>query len=164
MHAYEVAGWSDFFVATAGAAAALAGLLFVAISINLDSILADPGLPGRAGETIVLLLGSLLAAAMSLIPGQTSHHLGAEMLFVAVIAWFLPVRWQIQNARRPQPAKEYRLMRALLTQYATLPLIFGSISLIVGWGGGLYWVAAGILHVFVVTGLSAWILMIEIKR
>ena len=40
----------------AGASAALAGLLFVAISINLDRILNCRGLPGRAGEAIVLLV------------------------------------------------------------------------------------------------------------
>ena len=112
----------------------------------------------------MLLLGSLLAAAMCLIPGQTSHHLGVELLVVAVVAWAVPVKFQLENARRPEPHKEYRLWRAILTQYATLPLLFGAVSLIVGWGGGLYWVSAGLLHVFVVSGLSAWILMIEIKR
>ena len=56
MHAYSTAGWESLFVAEAGASAALAGLLFVAISINLERILQGTGLPGRAGEAIVLLV------------------------------------------------------------------------------------------------------------
>ncbi len=36
MHGYDPAAWAAFFTAVTGAAAALAGLLFVAVSINLD--------------------------------------------------------------------------------------------------------------------------------
>ena len=38
-------------VALAGASGALLGLAFVAISFNLDDIIADKALPGRAVET-----------------------------------------------------------------------------------------------------------------
>ncbi|HEX3901634.1 MAG TPA: hypothetical protein VH853_02220 [Polyangia bacterium] len=50
MTAYPTAGWESFFVAEVGAAAALTGLLFVAVSINLSKVLAFPQLPGRAGN------------------------------------------------------------------------------------------------------------------
>jgi hypothetical protein len=41
--------WHDFFLAQAGAAGGLAGLVFVAVSINLQEIVSEPGsgLPGR---------------------------------------------------------------------------------------------------------------------
>src|SRR6185437_11799985 len=63
-----VSGWSDFFVAAAGAAAALAGLVFVSISINLSRIIEARGVSGRAAETMVLLSGALASSLITLFP------------------------------------------------------------------------------------------------
>jgi hypothetical protein len=69
MHAHTTDGWGELFLAEAGASAALAGLLFVAISINLTKILEVRGLVGRAGEAIVLLVAVLIVSTLVLVTG-----------------------------------------------------------------------------------------------
>jgi modulator of FtsH protease len=76
--AYDPSEWTDLFVASAGASAALAGLVFVAVSINIDRILRFRGLPERALETVVLLLAVVVVAILSLMPGQGASALGAS--------------------------------------------------------------------------------------
>lgn len=71
-----MADWSDFAVASAGAAAALTGLLFVAVSINLQRILELPQLPDRAGGTLGLLLTLLLVSIVLVAPGQPQPAAG----------------------------------------------------------------------------------------
>ena len=53
-------GWSDFYVAAVGGSAALAGLLVVAISINIAQIMKFPLLPGRAAQTIIKIGAALV--------------------------------------------------------------------------------------------------------
>jgi hypothetical protein len=52
--AYLAADWTNFGLAAAGTAATLAGLLFVAISVNPKRILEFASLPARAGQTLIL--------------------------------------------------------------------------------------------------------------
>ena len=42
-----IEAWVNFFVAQCGASAALLGLIFVSVSLNLTKILSHPLLPGR---------------------------------------------------------------------------------------------------------------------
>jgi MFS-type transporter involved in bile tolerance (Atg22 family) len=71
--------WSDFFVAEVGASAALTGLLFVAVSINLGQILKYPHLPTRALEALATLLCVLVISTFALVPEQTAFVYGLEM-------------------------------------------------------------------------------------
>src|SRR3712207_9418766 len=63
----------------AGAAAALLGLLFVAVSINLEQVLRIAWLPLRAGETLGVLVALLTTAVFVLVPGQSPTALGLEL-------------------------------------------------------------------------------------
>jgi len=65
------ATWTNFLSAEAGASAALAGLIFVAVSINIKKIIEYKGVPGRAAEALSLLIGVLLISTFGLAPNQS---------------------------------------------------------------------------------------------
>jgi modulator of FtsH protease len=163
--AYNAAEWSDFFVAVAGASAALLGLLFVAVSINLERILGYEGLPERALETMLLLLTALVVALAGLMPGQSPLALGLEVLVVglgmAVVAFRLPVFYSDDTGREPL---QWKLSRHGVRAASIVPIVIAGLSLILESGGGLYWLAAGIVFSIAGAVASAWVLMVEILR
>jgi modulator of FtsH protease len=144
--AYAPDEWTDLFVAVAGASAALLGLLFVAVSINLERILSYEGLPERALETLMLLLGVLVISILALMPAQSHVALGLELLgsaaVVAAIVFRLPTARVAEGREAPAGWRASRLAVRLM---GTVPLLLGGLSLLVEAGGGLYWVAAGIV-------------------
>ena len=165
MHAYSAAEWESFFLAEAGASAALAGLLFVALSINLERILKGAGLPGRAAEAIVLLLTVLVVSTLALVPGQSLRALGAELLGSGLAAWLILVVIHVRAVRGwVAPSRSFLVRRIVLAQVAVLPLLVGGVSLLIGAGGGLYWLVPGVLLCLLVAVLDAWVLLVEILR
>src|SRR5262249_40419675 len=129
MHGYSTAGWENFFVAEVSAAAALAGLLFVAVSINLARILEHKTLPGRASEALVILLGALSVASVGLVPGISATTLGAAVLGIGGVVWLVPVLIQIHAviqihaAGQPGMRRKWIVGRAVSAQLATLPTL-----------------------------------------
>src|ERR1700761_9479451 len=85
-----MSGWNDFFVAEVAASAALAGLVIVAISINLNRIVSYPWLPGRAAETLVAPTGVLVVSSYMLVPRQPVGQLAAELLSTGTVMWLMP--------------------------------------------------------------------------
>jgi hypothetical protein len=160
-----IAGWTDFLAAAAGAAAALAGLVFVALSINLARIIELPGVAGRAAETILLLAGALIGALVALIPGLTPPQVGIALIMVWLAAWAMPTFSLLVDIRRRQ---YYRLGfvvgRLIMHQLATIPMLLAGLSLRGYLGGGLNWFAASVVLSLAVALVSAWILLVEIMR
>ena len=164
MTAFDSAAWKDLFVASAGASAALAGLVFVAVSINVEHILKFEGLPDRALQTVLLLLSVVLVSIIGLIPGQSRIALGAELLgeallFGAIIAVLL--RRSLPPRSSP---RHWRLSRQVVMAAGTVPLIIGGASILAHGGGGLYWTVAGMIFAIAGAVGNAWVLMVEILR
>ena len=168
--AQRVEEWHDFFLAVAGAAAVLAGLVFVGVSINLEMIVANPtyGLTGRALEALVLLVAVLIATILLLVPAQGMVLAGAEVLAVGAVDWAAVVTIQLlvlRNWRSLDPGFRWHFVpRVVLCQAATLPIVAAGVGLM-GWGiGGLYWLVVGVVLSFLVAVGDAWVLLVEIHR
>ncbi|HEX7279052.1 MAG TPA: hypothetical protein VF255_05430 [Solirubrobacterales bacterium] len=163
MTAYDPSEWSDLFVATAGASAALAGLVFVAVSINVDRILKFRGLPERGLETVLLLLGVLLASIFCLIPGQSEVPLGLELLGLGLVLGAITVRLPTVSEGGDQ-GESLILTRWGLRGLAIVPLLLAGLTMLLEAGGGLYWLVAGVVFAIVAAVANAWVLLVEILR
>ena len=84
MRGYDPADWEPFFAALIAAAAALTGLLFVAVSINLDKILKRAEfLPARSAETMATLLFVVVSTLAGL---SLAGHWGGGVYWLAASA------------------------------------------------------------------------------
>jgi hypothetical protein len=162
---YDPGPWSDLFVACAGASAALAGLVFVAVSINIDRILKFKGLPERAVVTLLLLVTVLLVSIVGLVPGQSRVALGAELLGVGIVSATLIALFTVHSSLRGPGEPPYRfILRVMMVVAGTLPFLIGGGSVLADAGGGLYWIFAGIIFALATALTNAWVLLVEILR
>jgi modulator of FtsH protease len=162
--AYSADQWSDFALGVAGAAAALTGLLFVAVSLNLEQILSYRYLPGRAATTLGALGVLLLVSLFMLVPGQGRSWLGWEILVIALSLSAAVVRANRRSVHEPDDPLRWSLTPLVVLLVPGLLLVVGGVSLIVGAGGGLYWVMAGTAAGFAAALANAWVLLVEVKR
>jgi len=161
-----IAAWRDFFTACAGASAALAGLIFVALSVNIAQILKFEHLPARAAAAVGALM-LILTASLAVLAPQPPAWLGGEVLGLTFLAWLL----QIGSARDSgaasrkygRPTHEH-VSEIVFGQAQMAPFAVGGVLLITGAEAGLAWLAAGAVTVFILSVVNAWVLLVEILR
>lgn len=157
--------WNDLFVASAGAAAALAGLLIVAMSVNVQVIISIPSMTSRAGTAIVSLIVAAVVSICVLIPGQSAVAVGIEVLIISGAACGVAVNSALKILRAHAPeARAAALAKGTIAAVPVLLFLIGGGLLCASLPVGLYWLAAGIVAVFIVSVLNAWVLLVEILR
>jgi modulator of FtsH protease len=158
--------WTNFFVAAAGAAAALAGLVIVAMSVNIQQILKYSHLPSRAAATIGTLILILVSCTAGLVP-QSMVAFGWEIVGMGVCGWTLQL-WSTRKslfagAQYHHPWHAYTF-EVLTGQIQTLPFVIAGVLLVMQNPHGLYWLAGGVLSIFIFAVFNAWVLLVEILR
>ncbi len=156
--------WTDFFVAQVGASAALLGLLFVSLSINIEKILALPGLASRGLLALMLLLAVLLAGSLMLVPGQAATLQGAEVLAIGAILTLSGGRIQWRAFGAHPGHRLNSTANTVLFLASVLPYLAAGVSLAMGAGHAPYWLAAAMLVSFIKAVTDAWVLLVEINR
>ena len=162
---YESHLWFEFAVAIVGAAAVLSGLLFVAMSINIERIMGIETLPTRAAGTLVLFVIPLLIGTWILIPEQSSTMLGAEQVATGLLGGGLLLGLNRPSKRAERETRGVWLLGSYVpSMMVALLTVLGGITLIAERGGGLYWVAPAVV-IALLTGLAgAWVMLVEILR
>jgi hypothetical protein len=156
--------WVTFFATEVGAAAALSGLVFVALSINLRSILEQPVLVGRAAEALVLLLGpvafglTLLSPCGHVLLGVIELVLAAA--FGVVLNRILVQAWPVAKTR---PRIEFTI-RMSLAESCVIAVITGAAIMLAVPGAAAAWIGFGGLLCIAAGIADAWVLLVEILR
>jgi hypothetical protein len=165
MIAPSIADWSTLLTVEAETAATLTGLVFVGVSINLDRTMKYPGLPGRAIESILQFLEVFLISIVALIPGQSGRALAIELLGVGLFFWVVQIVGQISFLRlRAGLPWWWFVLRAVLSQIASIPFLVAGIALLLGMPGALYWLMPGFVFSFAAGIVGAWVLLVEVRR
>ena len=139
MAPYDPRDWHDFYVMAGSAAAALTGLLFVAMSLHSGAIMRHPLYGGRAVATLISLMTILFISGAVLIPGQSGLAIGIEVGLFAVYHVIATYR-QVRRIRPSDFAGLSRRRRFLEITGASIWIVLfvaSAVSLIVGAGGGV---------------------------
>jgi hypothetical protein len=157
--------WTPFFAAQVGASAALAGLVFVALSINLSRIMEHAELVDRAGEAVVLLAQPVVSGLAILAPYRSIRTTGWLVLPIVIGTWLLVTRLAVRAQRGTFDLPRWQpIVRITLAEIALLPAVIGAVLLVSGSSAGFGLVALGAVVCIGVGILDAWVLLVEILR
>ena len=160
--------WATFAEITGEAAAALIGLLFVAVSIRVNVIAASKELRNRAAQALSLFFTVLLVAVVLAIPDQAYGVLGGELIAIAVtlvaVLFVLDRRARSgTEAASSQPVAQ--ILEAVSPNGITSALLLASgVTVALGGHAGLYILIAPVTAALGGGVVSAWLLLTKVTE
>jgi hypothetical protein len=154
--------WNNFFVMVGGGAAALAGLIFVAMSINHEIIIRNTTHKNRAINMLTGFSAIFMASSLALMGNQYPGALGLEWLVLWLIATVIFIRGYVIAIRSGMSSIGLKIPRLAGGTICYLAEVVSAIFLILGYSSGIYIAAVGIIVLFAFLISGAWLLMIGI--
>jgi hypothetical protein len=154
--------WYNFFLMVGGGAAALTGLVFVAMSINLHTITSDPTHKNRAIGTLTGFSAIFIICALALIGNQNHISIGIEWLAVSLPATYIYIRGYFRAIKMGGSTARLSIGRTISGTTCYVAQIIGSILLISGYIAGLYIAAIAMVVSFISLISGAWLLIMGI--
>lgn len=160
-----VESWDTFFVAETAAAAALLGLLFVAVSINLKEIVQSGGLADRAMGALFLLLSILIIGLLLAMPDQPVPFMGGESAGVTVLVAIITTTLGLRGLRASDAKFRPNFIQNIVGNVLVLvPIFVGGLLMLKGGETGFYWVGVGMCLTLIKAVSGGWIFLVEIMR
>jgi hypothetical protein len=155
--------WNNFFVMVGGGAAALAGLIFVAMSINPERVIRNSTHKNRAINMLTGFSAVFMACSLALLGGQRLEALGCEWLILWIIATIIFVRGYIVAIASGMSAIGLNTPRLAGGTLCYLAEVAGAVLLVLGHGvAGLYLAAIATIVLFAFLISGAWLLIIGV--
>ncbi len=156
--------WNNFFVMVGGGAAALAGLVFIAMSINVSIITRDATHKNRAIATLTGFTAVFMICALALFGNQSYKWVGSEWLVVTLVPMITYIRVYFRATKIGRSSVGLSINRFILGTSCYVAQILGSAFLIMGYVGGLYVAAAAMVLSFSFFISASWLLITGIQE
>ncbi|MFI5052806.1 MAG: hypothetical protein ACHQDE_00465 [Acidimicrobiia bacterium] len=159
---YRPDQWHDFFIVVGGGAAVLTGLVFVAMSLNVNVINQDATHRYRAVGTLTGMSAAFVICSLALMGGQDHRAVGIEWFVVAAIAAVVYINGYVQAVRLGGSVAWLRVNRVVVGSACYLAELVGAALLVAGHIAGLYVAAVAMILqlAFMISG--AWLLVIGV--
>src|SRR5215469_16502639 len=154
--------WNNFFLMVGGGAAALAGLIFVAISINPEIIIRHTTHKNRAINMLTGFTAVFMASGFALVGNQGLGTLGSEWLVLWLIAAAIFIRGYAVAIRSGMSSIGLTAPRLAGGTMCYLAEVVAAILLILGHRAGLYIAAVAIIVLFGFLISGGWLLIIGV--
>jgi len=145
-----------------GGAAALAGLIFVAMSINHGIIIRNTTHKNRAINMLTGFTAIFMASSFALIGNQYLGMLGVEWLVLWLIATVIFIRGYAIAIRSGMSFIGLNTQRLAGGTMCYLAEVIGAVFLILGHGAGLYISAIATIALFAFLISGAWLLIVGV--
>ena len=157
---YEPEQWNNFFVLVGTGSAALTGLVFVALTINLKGVAQDATHRYRAINMLSGFTAVFVISALALMGHQTHRTLGIEWLLVSLLAAGVNTNGYVQGFRLAGSRYALSLVRIIGGSLCYLGQIIGSVMLFLGYRTGIYVAAVALIVNFYFLVSGSWLLIV----
>ena len=160
----DIHQWDNFFLMVGGGAAALAGLVFIAMSINLSIITRDATHKNRAIATLTGFTAVFMICAFALIGSQDYRWIGVEWLVVTLVPTITYIRVYVRATKMGRSSVGLSIERFIVGTSCYIAQIIGSLLLIFGYVAGLYVASVAMVLSFAFFISAAWLLITGIQE
>jgi len=157
---YNPEQWNNFFILVGTGSATLAGLVFVAMTINLTGVTKDATHRYRAVNMLSGFTSVFILSSLALMGHQTYRTVGIEWLIVSLLAAVVNTNGYIQAFRLPGSLYALSLSRMVGGSACYLSQIIGSFMLLLGFRAGVYIGAIGLIVNFCFLVSGSWLLIL----
>lgn len=169
-YATAIEAWAGVYEVAALASAALAGLLFVTVSLHVDLLAGEraAGIRTMARQTLTNFIVIVVISLIFQIPEATPLSTGVPLVAVGVVGCFEEIRLglrvrQLSRQELTLIPQNFITMRLLVPSASYGVVVAVALALLLGQPGALYWNFVAVVAILLSAVLNSWDMLIHLS-